>query len=503
MGSEPGKLLNVAGRCPHLASALDLCETGQDMLKKRTEQIRLAVRMGDLLIIGLAFFLSYYLRGSFWTGPLRPLPAIDTLNWMLGASLLIHFLVCPYFGFYESLRLKSLFEIFRMILKAAFVEFFVLGTFVFLIQAKSTSRYFFFLFLGIKYFLLLLERLGARVLLASIRRRGFNFRQVLIAGTGRNAGKVVDFLSRNRSWGYLACGFLSERSGAHAESIQGLPVFGSLADLERVVRAHPVDEVFFALDRFDPAEIQDQILLCENLGIHARFSFALFDLSRSKLAFSQLDGLPILTFHTTLRTPLEVLVKRALDILIALVGLVITGLLLPWIAWRIRRESPGPIFFKQPRVGENGRRFKCYKFRTMRPDADALKEKLRAQNQMEGPIFKIENDPRVTPFGAFLRRTSLDEFPQFLNVLRGDMSVVGTRPPTPEEVAEYSVEHRRRLSIRPGLTGLWQVSGRSQITRFEDILRLDLDYIDRWSLWLDVRIIARTLWVTLFRKGAV
>jgi lipopolysaccharide/colanic/teichoic acid biosynthesis glycosyltransferase len=178
------------------------------------------------------------------------------------------------------------------------------------------------------------------------------------------------------------------------------------------------------------------------------------------------------------------------------------GLLMPWVAWRIKRESPGPVFFKQLRVGENGRRFRCYKFRTMHLNAEARKAELMAKNQMAGPMFKLADDPRVFPYGGFLRRTSLDELPQFLNVLRGDMSVVGTRPPTPEEVSAYETEYRRRLSIKPGVTGLWQVSGRSDITDFQEVLALDLHYIDRWSLALDMKIILKTLWVVLFGRGA-
>jgi lipopolysaccharide/colanic/teichoic acid biosynthesis glycosyltransferase len=160
------------------------------------------------------------------------------------------------------------------------------------------------------------------------------------------------------------------------------------------------------------------------------------------------------------------------------------------------------VIFKQYRIGENGRRFKCYKFRTMSLDAESRKQDLLPANQMSGPMFKLRSDPRVFPFGVFLRRTSLDELPQFFNILRGDMSLVGTRPPTPEEVVQYEMHFRRRLSIRPGLTGLWQVSGRSQITKFEQVLELDLEYIDRWSIWLDFKILFRTLWMVVGRRGA-
>lgn len=465
------------------------------MLKNRSEQIQYTVRLADALICIAAFFLAYWARSAI--GP------IESWTWMLAISLALHFISYPYFGFYQSIRLKSVSHLIGMVLKAFLAEFFILGSLVFFVQAKTTSRYFFVLFLGINYGLVLTEKIGARVLLSTIRRRGYNFRQVLIAGTGQNASRVIAALQKNKHWGYLPCGLLRE-AGAdpHIQEVDGVEVWGSIANLEAVVNQRAVDEIYFALDKFDSKEITEQVTLCEILGIPARFSLGLFGLLNSKVTFSELDNLPVITFYTTLMTPAEAMLKRVIDVCIALVGLAITAALYPWIRWRIQKESPGPVIFKQVRVGENGRRFKCYKFRTMILDAEAKKHELAAANRMDGPMFKVDSDPRVTQFGTFLRKTSLDELPQFFNILRGDMSVVGTRPPTPDEVSQYKTHFRRRLSIRPGLTGLWQVSGRNEIRRFEDVLALDLKYIDHWSIWLDVRIILRTIWVAVFRRGA-
>lgn len=480
------------------------------MLKRRSEQIQFFVKIMDVAIAVAAFVLAYWLRSSGlleWAGATSSsLGSIDSLTWILALSLALHFITYQYFGFYQSLRLKSVTQIVSMILRAALVEFFVLGAFVFLFQAKETSRYFFGLFVTLNYALVLVERIGARVLLSSIRRRGYNYRQVLIVGEGINARRAIDVLRRNKHWGYVPFGVLAMGPSAGAQAgeaeLDGVEVLGQVSDLERVVNTRAVDEVMFAPDDMRTSEITAQVALCEKLGIPARISLGFFELSNSRVTFSNLDELPVVTFYTTLMTPVDAWLKRCMDIVIALIGLGITAVFYPWIVWRIRRESPGPVIFKQVRVGENGRRFKCYKFRTMHLDAETQKEALLAANQMQGPIFKIENDPRVTKFGAFLRRTSLDELPQFFNILRGDMSVVGTRPPTPDEVRQYQTHYRRRLSIRPGLTGLWQVSGRNQVNKFEDILKLDLQYIDRWSLWLDIEIIFRTIWVLLFRRGA-
>ena len=194
-----------------------------------------------------------------------------------------------------------------------------------------------------------------------------------------------------------------------------------------------------------------------------------------------------------------------MDLAGALVGLTILVLMLPFVARAIKLDSPGPIFYSQLRVGKGGRRFRLYKFRSMHIDADERKTELLQHNVHSGPLFKIKNDPRITPVGRILRKYSLDEFPQFWNVVTGDMALVGARPPTVDEVAEYEDHHFRRISIRPGLTGLWQVSGRNEMTEFESVVALDVEYIKRWGIWLDIRIILRTIGVVLFpaRSGGI
>ena len=185
-----------------------------------------------------------------------------------------------------------------------------------------------------------------------------------------------------------------------------------------------------------------------------------------------------------------------------MIGSLITILLSIVIVPLIHLESPGPAIFKQVRIGRNGRRFQIYKFRTMYVDAEARKKELMKQNEMKGLMFKIKDDPRITKVGKFLRKTSLDEFPQFFNVLKGEMSLVGTRPPTEDEFLQYEERHKRRLSLKPGITGLWQVSGRNSIYDFEEVVNLDLEYIDKWSVWLDIRLLIQTVYVVVFRRGA-
>ena len=196
------------------------------------------------------------------------------------------------------------------------------------------------------------------------------------------------------------------------------------------------------------------------------------------------------------------MIKRLIDIIGSLAGLLITGIFYPFVALMIKLDSKGPVVFSQIRIGKNGRRFKIYKFRSMYTDAEERKKELSAQNEMQGLMFKIEDDPRITKVGKFLRKTSIDELPQFFNVLKGDMSLVGTRPPTEDEFEKYTPYYRRRLCMTPGLTGLWQVSGRSNVEDFDDVVKYDLHYIDHWSLSLDIKILFQTVLVVLFGKGA-
>ncbi|CBL35513.1 Sugar transferases involved in lipopolysaccharide synthesis [butyrate-producing bacterium SM4/1] len=191
-----------------------------------------------------------------------------------------------------------------------------------------------------------------------------------------------------------------------------------------------------------------------------------------------------------------------MDILGAAVGICLTVLIGLFVVPAIKLESPGPAVFKQTRIGKNGRKFSIYKFRSMYMDAEERKKELMKQNEMDGLMFKMKDDPRITKVGKFIRKTSIDELPQFFNVLRGDMSLVGTRPPTVDEFERYEEHHKRRLSLRPGITGMWQVSGRSDIQNFEDVVRLDLEYIDNWSVWLDIKILFQTVLVVLLHRGA-
>ena len=262
-----------------------------------------------------------------------------------------------------------------------------------------------------------------------------------------------------------------------------------------------VDEVFVNLPSED-YDIGSIISQFETMGIDVTVNLNAFDknLGRNK-QIHEMAGLNVVTFSTNLYKPSHIIAKRIIDILGAIVGLIICGLVSIVLVPMIRKDG-GPAIFSQTRVGKNGRYFTFYKFRSMRVDAEEIKQQLMDQNTMQGGMFKMDNDPRVTEIGRFIRKTSIDELPQFWNVLIGDMSLVGTRPPTVDEYEKYTPEQKRRLSFKPGITGLWQISGRSGITNFDDVVKLDVAYIDDWTIWKDFEILLKTVKVVLMRDGA-
>jgi exopolysaccharide biosynthesis polyprenyl glycosylphosphotransferase len=277
----------------------------------------------------------------------------------------------------------------------------------------------------------------------------------------------------------------------------------SSAQLEQLLHEHSVNGVLMSARHTLFDRVEAFVRTCELEGVEAWLVADFFKTQISRPGFDDFDGRPVLVFRTVPEASWQGVGKQLLDFLGALVLLVVSSPVLLLVALAIRISSPGPVLFRQQRAGLNGRPFTMFKFRTMVTNAEQLKQELAALNEMSGPVFKVTNDPRVTKVGRWLRKSSLDEFPQLLNVLAGDMSLVGPRPLPVDEVARFDdMAHRRRLSVKPGLTCLWQVSGRNNVTDFQDWVRLDLEYIDNWSLWLDIKILFRTIPVVLLGSGA-
>jgi len=312
-------------------------------------------------------------------------------------------------------------------------------------------------------------------------------------------------IHEHKYWGYKLIGFVSDGHRL-PNGWARYRVFGSVPDLKHILEesgqfSEPLDEIVFAVTRKKLDEMKQIFLLCEELGIRARVAMNFFQNRVARIEIEELEGIPFLTFTTTPSNESQLAFKRLLDIAVSAGLLVFAAQVIFLAALLIKMTSPGSVLFKQKRVGLNGRRFTLYKFRTMIEDAHARRDEVTHLNEMSGPVFKSKADPRVTPIGRVLRKFSLDEIPQLWNVLKGDMSLVGPRPPIPEEVASYHRWHRRRLSMKPGLTCLWQISGRNDID-FDRWMQMDLQYIDNWSPSLDLKILLRTIPAVISGRGA-
>lgn len=329
---------------------------------------------------------------------------------------------------------------------------------------------------------------------------------ILIVTSADRLEKILERFRRSKETSWNVAGIVLMGEEQVPETILGIPVVSDKEDAYlEYATLHVVDEVFIQVDEIHEKEtfLKNMILEFEKMGVVVNLNLDLFDLGLTgEKRIYNLEQYHVIAFSSRLFDYRMVLVKRIIDIFGACIGMVITVLVGIVLAPFLLLESPGPLVFKQKRVGVNGRVFEFYKFRSMYADAEERKKELMKQNEMQGLMFKMENDPRITKVGAFIRKTSIDELPQFWNVLKGDMSLVGTRPPTLDEYQQYNYYQKRRISFRPGITGLWQISGRSDIKDFDEVVKLDLEYIDNWSLLLDFKIIFKTILVVFRGSGA-
>jgi exopolysaccharide biosynthesis polyprenyl glycosylphosphotransferase len=324
----------------------------------------------------------------------------------------------------------------------------------------------------------------------------------LIVGTKERAEKLIDLINRHAAWGLRVAGLIVKDPQDVAHSyLRGVGIIGVLKDIPKLIQDKVIDEVIFAVPLSWLPDLDEPLRICEDAGIDTRICIDWFSPSVAKSRLEEFDGFSFLTFSSVPDYGWSLFFKYLFDRIISLFLLFLLAPVFFLIAVGIKITSPGMVFFTQIRSGLNGRKFKFYKFRSMVMDAEGKQDSLLEYNEMSGPIFKMKNDPRIIPFGRFLRRISLDELPQLYNVLKGEMSLVGPRPPLPSEVAKYDRWQRRRISMKPGITGLWQVSGRNELD-FNRWMELDLRYIDNWSLWLDFKILVKTIWVVLTTKGA-
>ncbi len=474
------------------------------MLKQHAKLVSRFLYFADLGTILASFYAAYLIRASFLTKwNFTDLYSLEMYVGILSFIIPVWSILLHYYGVYKSQRTVSFPAEMKLISKSVLTGGLFLGAVAFALKSYYLSRTLIVIFIATNLIFLTIERFIIREISWMVRKSGYNYRNVAIVGINKTASDVLHRIMNSDYWGWRVVGFIAENGETdQSQLVDGQRIIGNLRDMERIVKEQVIDDVIFAVSGKRLEELEDTLLMLEDNGINARIVANMFPHVIAKLHLEELESVPLLTFTTTPTSDLALMVKRAFDIVVA--ALLFIGMLPVMLiaAGLIKMTSPGPVLFRQKRSGLHGRIFTLYKFRSMYIDAEAKKKDLEALNEMDGPVFKIKDDPRVTPIGRFIRQTSIDELPQLWNVLKGDMSIVGPRPPIPDEVALYKRWQRRRLSMRPGLTCLWQISGRNKVSSFDEWAKLDLRYIDTWSLGLDMKIFLKTIPVVLFRKGA-
>ncbi len=467
------------------------------MIKEKETVLRRFLIAADACVISLAYLGAYLLNGLFGGRPI-------TLT-RFGLAL---FFAVPYWclslyanGLYQSQRTRTYLEILWAVIKSAAITFFLIGTFIFLLKLQFMSRLFFLTFFALTFLFVWLEKTIIFMSSHYVRRQGLSTRRLLIVGTGKRAVAFVKKSDRHPEWGFEILGAIDDEPGRGVQKVGRLEIVGALEDIPRIFHKDAVDEVVFVVPRSRLNHLQGAIDDCETEGVVVTVAVDLFDTRLARSSVTELDGLPLLHFRTTHAKEWELLLKRIFDFSASGLGIFVLSPVLFGSALLIKLTSKGPVFFKQVRLGLAGRRFTLYKFRTMRIGAQDALNGVDDLNDMTTDTFREKKTQWMTPVGRFLRKFSIDELPQLFNVFIGHMSIVGPRPTVPDEVDKYKDWQRRRFSMKPGITCLWQVNGRNNIA-FEDWMKLDLEYLDNWSLWLDAKIILKTVPVVLFGIGA-
>jgi exopolysaccharide biosynthesis polyprenyl glycosylphosphotransferase len=463
--------------------------------------------------VWLAFyvwFLMYQYGGPeirlpFMAHPVLPLyrlspPALDVFTGNLVIAVPVIAVLLEVYGLHEAVGFRRPAETFRILVKGHVVAVMVIAA-VGVVLKRPLFRVILVGVVGINIALVFLKETIILEYARRSRAHGYNFREVLVVGIGEIARKMIERLRSHPQWGFKLVGCMVPPHMKGEALVNGLSVLGVYDETPQVLQAHQLDLVVFAVDKRYIAEAEPAIYACEEQGIDIWMVPDFFDTSIAKISFEDFERLPVMAFRTTPEYSWQILFKNVFDRFAAAVMLVFASAIMLATALLIKLTSRGAVFFRQVRQGYRGKPFTLLKFRTMVSNAEQLKAELEVLNEMDEVVFKIERDPRITKIGRVLRKWSIDELPQLFNILKGEMSLVGPRPMLHTEIDKFKYWQRRKLSVKPGLTCLWQISGRSNLT-FEEWMRLDLEYIDNWSLGLDFRILLKTIPVVLTAKGA-
>jgi exopolysaccharide biosynthesis polyprenyl glycosylphosphotransferase len=470
------------------------------VFSRHHRKARLLFGLSDIVLIVLAFEAAYQTRlllpiekTFYLTVPMKAL--------LLGVSLAAWISASYWFEVYERLDSASIRVILRDTLRQCLFGSVSLVLLEFLLRL-DLSRSFLLLFGFYSFITLAVFRCRAGYLVGAIRREFGALHFVMITGVGDSAIRIGQVLERSQKYGVRLLGFINESNSPAPDVVQlsqEYPVY-PLSSLPQLLEGHVIDEIIFAVESRKLPELEEVLLQCDEEGVRTHVVVDFFPHVNSAISLESIGPATLLTFAAAPNDELRLFVKRSIDVALAGIFLLLLLPLMATIALLIKLTSPGPAIFRQVRCGLNGRRFICYKFRSMCEDAEQLKAQLEHLNEKQ-TAFKIPNDPRLTAIGRYMRKFSVDEWPQLWNVIKGEMSLVGPRPAVPEEVQRYQRWQRRRLRMRPGLTCLWAISGRDRLD-FETWMRLDMQYIDRWSLALDWKIILRTIPQVLLGRGA-
>ncbi len=470
------------------------------MYQRKSNLLNVMIMMLDCICITVSLILANYIRNgkAFVSDNER----MD-FGLMLGGCLVAFLVWNLYKDLYKDMFLRGPFSELIHITGNNVVVFSGAAAILFFMKrldAYSRLAFVYFLVLDC-IFMFLLHLVWKRVLPSLYWRMGLA-KKVLLVSDKENAPGLVRDIRNMGGFGVDLMGIVLT-DDSYENNVNGTKIAAKAKDLIEFCQNASLDEVYFAVGNVQNPKILEMLNTLSEMGIIIHYQMPVPELTGAKQKVLSQTGASYNVTYASKMVPMgQLMIKRIIDICGALVGCLVLALVTVIFGPLIKIESPGPIFFAQKRVGQNGRVFKMYKFRSMYADAEERKKELMAQNEMSGFMFKMENDPRITKIGGFMRKTSLDEFPQFINILKGDMSLVGTRPPTLDEFSQYSPYHKKRLSFRPGLTGMWQVSGRSDITDFEEIVRLDVEYIEDWSVGLDIKIILKTVFAVFKGSGA-